>query len=139
MSQENVDLVRGGFDSFARGDLDRFFKFVDPEVEIVQPFELPGPRTYHGHKGLAEAFQSWAGEWDDFQAEVERIVDAGDRVVTLVHSRGRGRTSGVTVDQRVGYVLTIRDGKLTRWEAFLRFSEALEAVGLSEQDAHPDS
>jgi hypothetical protein len=36
------------------------------------------------------------------------------------------------VEQTFGYVLTVRNGKLVRWQAFNRFSEALEAVGLSE-------
>jgi ketosteroid isomerase-like protein len=134
-----VDLVRAGFDWYARGNLDQFFKFVDPHVEIVEPFGLPGARTYHGHEGLLEAFQSWAGQWDDFRAEPERIIDAGDRVVVLVHQFGRGKASGATVEQRLAYVCTIRDRKLIRWQAFSRFSEALEAVGLSEQDAHADS
>jgi ketosteroid isomerase-like protein len=139
MSQENVELVRRGFDWFARGDLDRFFKFVDPDVEIVEPFELPGARTYHGHEGLLDAFQTWAGQWDDFRAEPERIIDAGDHVVVLVHQFGRGKASGATVEQRVGYVCTLRDGMLVRWQGFSRFGEALEAVGLSEQDAPADS
>jgi ketosteroid isomerase-like protein len=30
-------------------------------------------------------------------------------------------------------------GKVTRWEEYLDRAEALEAVGLSEQDAHADS
>ena len=94
MSQENVELVHRGFNWLARGELDRFFQFVDPEVEIVQPFELPGARTYHGHEGLRDAVQSWAGQWDDFRAEPERIIDAGDRVVVLVHQLGRGKASG---------------------------------------------
>ena len=132
MSQENVELVRGGFDSFARGDLELFLEFTDPQVEIVEPFELPGQRTYRGHQGLLEAIQSWAGQWEDFRAEPERIIDAGDRVVVVVHQSGRGKTSGATVEQRIAYVFTIRDGKLSRWEVFLRVDEALEAVGLSE-------
>src|SRR4051794_3548972 len=100
MSQENVELVRGGFEAFARGDFGLFLEFTDPDIEIVQPLELPGPRTYHGHKGLLEAMQSWAGQWDDFRAEPERIIDAGDRVLVLVHLYGRGKASGATVDMR---------------------------------------
>jgi ketosteroid isomerase-like protein len=132
MSQENVEIVRRGFESFARGDLDSFLAFTDPEIEITEPSEVPGQRTYRGHQGLLDSMADWAGQWDEFHAEPVRMIDAGEQVVVQVHQRGRGKGSGVLVEQQFGYVLTIRDGKLIRWQAFNHFREALEAAGLSE-------
>jgi ketosteroid isomerase-like protein len=73
---------------------------------------------------------NWAGQWDDLNFELERIVGAGDRVVCLTHHRGRGKSSGVEL--RVAYVHTIRNGKGVRWEMFDTWEEALEAAGLRE-------
>ena len=39
----------------------------------------------------------------------------------------------------VWYLATLRSGLLVRFDAYLDRKEALEAVGLSEQDAHADS
>jgi hypothetical protein len=36
----------------------------------------------------------------------------------------------------VGHVLTLLDGKVIEWRAYLDRTQALEAVGLSEQDEH---
>jgi hypothetical protein len=40
---------------------------------------------------------------------------------------------------RFAQVWTLRDGKAIRMQMYASVAEALEAVGLSEQGAHPDS
>jgi hypothetical protein len=45
----------------------------------------------------------------------------------------------VEVSILAGTVWTVRDGKIARVTFYVHQSEALEAVGLSEQDAHADS
>ena len=52
------------------------------------------------------------------------------------HIHGRG--SGADVDTRLYMLFTMRAGKVARLESFGDEQEALEAVGLSEQDAHVD-
>ena len=55
-------------------------------------------------------------------------------------NRDRGLREGSTqeVEGRIAAVFTIRDGKVVRIDAYTTHGEALEAVGLSEQDAHAD-
>jgi hypothetical protein len=45
----------------------------------------------------------------------------------------------VETDARIAHVWTFRDEKAVRMHVFDERAEALEAVGLSEQDAHADS
>ena len=52
---------------------------------------------------------------------------------------GRGKASGVFTKWRYGAVWTLRDGKMISLISYTDPAEALEAVGLSEQDAHADS
>lgn len=133
MSQQNVDLVRAGYDAFACGDyafmLDRF----DPDIEVTEPAGFPDARTYHGPPGVLEAIANWAGGWQDFHQDVERIIDAGDQVVGLVRHHGRGKQSGAPVELRLGYLHTIKNGKIVRWEMFETWDEALEAAGLAHE------
>ena len=42
-------------------------------------------------------------------------------------------------ERREFHVWTLRDGAVVRFQWFYQRDEALEAVGLSEQDAHADS
>jgi ketosteroid isomerase-like protein len=78
--------------------------------------------------------------FDELHAHLEEVVDAGNAVVCKAHWVGRGTTSGMTIDVRQFDVFELRDGTIIR--AMLGHkskAEALEAVGLSEQDAHADS
>jgi ketosteroid isomerase-like protein len=82
---------------------------------------------------VLDALANWAGQWEDFHQDVERIIDAGDQVVGLVCHHGRGKQSGAPVELRLGYVHTIKDGKSVRWEMFGTWSEALKAAGLPHE------
>ena len=52
------------------------------------------------------------------------------------HLKGRG---GIETVVRAAFVWTIRNGATERVTMYQERQEALEAVGLSEQDAHADS
>jgi uncharacterized protein len=132
MSEKNVELMRALYDAFARDDMAFILEGCDPDIEIVEGTMMPGARTYQGHQGLLDAIDNWAGQWDDFSVELERITDAGDRVVSLTHHRGRGKVSGAPVELHVAYVHTIKGGKVIRWQIFATWGEALEAAGLRE-------
>jgi ketosteroid isomerase-like protein len=60
-------------------------------------------------------------------------------VVSLFVMRATGRGSGATVERKDAMISTFQGGKITRVEYFNDQSEALEAAGLSEQDAHAGS
>jgi ketosteroid isomerase-like protein len=64
-------------------------------------------------------------EWSEFR-------DLGDRVLAFGHLRARGHESGVEVDSPMGWVITVRRGKLIKAEGFLSRADALEAAGLRE-------
>jgi hypothetical protein len=62
-----------------------------------------------------------------------RAVDAGERVVTLLDLRMRGRSSGIEVALgKHAWVTTLRDGLMVRAKLHMSQAEAFEAVGLSE-------
>jgi ketosteroid isomerase-like protein len=68
----------------------------------------------------------------EMKSEVEEWIDAGERVIAMVHNYGRGRRSGVPVDNLEAHLWTVRDGLLLRLQIFATRAEALEAAGLRE-------
>jgi ketosteroid isomerase-like protein len=135
MSEENVEIVRAAFDAYLRGDMETLLGLMDPEIVVMQPPEVPdGSTPLHGHAGVMEAIAAWPEQWDDYRIEIAQIIDAGDRVAVRTHQRGRGKGSGVAVEAEIWFVAGLRAGKVAEWRMFGAESQALAAVGLSEQD-----
>ena len=146
MSQENVEVVRRAWETFTRGmdQNDPGVVFDEglfaPTATLTPVRELPGSRTYVGREGFLQMLQEWAGDFTDWHASSEKIIDAGDdRVLVVVRQSGRGKASGVLVENEFSAVYTVRDGRVVDQKHYLDPAEALEAAGLSEQDAHADS
>ena len=140
MSQENVKIVRRLQDAMNRRDWSTILELFDPNIEVDLSRNVFNPGIYRGHSGL----ERWAAVvedvWEDFQGVFEELIETGDKVVTATSLRGKGRKSGVEVEMRLFSIWTLRDSRVVRLAGGYRDrSEALEAVGLSEQDAHADS
>src|SRR4051794_12833253 len=139
MSQENVELVRRRFDAFNRGDLAAIIELTDPAA--VWWDRADDPTAGAPHRGRDACMQHLAELLQDveLEAEPQEFIDADDRVVVGVHLIGRGRTSGIAFEEHEFHVFTLRGGKVIETREYRERAEALEAVGLSEQDALADS
>ena len=141
MSQENVEIVRRMCEAFARGDWDEAFEPLDPHVEWDASTHYPWPDSekFKGLNGVRDFFCRFLGTWETYEAEFEEFIDADDSVVVILTERGTGKGSGVEVRRTFAHVWTLRDGKVVSFTAYLDRESALDAVGLSDQDAHADS
>jgi len=137
MSQENVEIVRKAVAAFNARDRKELLSLMDPEIEYQSPMEQ---RTYRGLDGMIQYRDDVDAVLDDFHTEDDRFLDVGeDRVLYLYRIVGRGAGSGVPVARQNAMLWQIKDGRLFRGRAYLDQRAALEAAGLSEQDAHADS
>jgi uncharacterized protein len=134
MSQENVNIVRRGFEVFNAGDLDRLVsEFFAPEVEYRTSAEDPDAATHRGQPAYRRYVEQWMDSFDGLRADVDECIDVGDdRVFTWVHWTGRGRTSGADADWHLAIIYTMKDPRIVSGEEYFDRAEALEAVGLSE-------
>ncbi len=80
----------------------------------------------------AEFQQTGEGAFEDFRAEPEEFLDAGEEVLVLVGMGGKGRESGLLIDQQIAHVWKIRDGQIVRVHAYQTWAEGLQAVGLEQ-------
>ena len=144
MSQENVEIVRAAFEEFTRGGWEPLFgTFWGPEIVWdMSPADIAGLGTYQGYDEVRSFFEDWFSTFpfDEWEQDVEDVIDCGDQVVVaLTRQRGRGSASRVSVELEYAQVVTLREGKIVRVVVYTDRERALEAVGLSEQDAHADS
>ena len=129
---ENVEIVRTGFSSLARGDFKSFFAVLDDGVEWVNPPYAVETGTRRGTAEFEEALDRMRASFGDIRLEVHEVFEAGETAV-IVTGRwtGEGTGSGVPLENHFASVLTLRGGKVIRYEWFRERAEALEAVGLS--------
>ncbi len=71
--------------------------------------------------------------------EAEQIEAVGDTILVHVVQHGKYRTSGVEGDNQYFMLFTFRGRRIVRIETVMEEAEALEALGLSEHEAHADS
>jgi uncharacterized protein len=129
------ELVESAFEAWNRGDIDAFAGHTAEDVAWLEVSGRPeggGDGERLGRGRLRESLKSLFDAWESYHLEAERIEDLGDRVVAIVRETARGRASGVEVDGRWGYVLTVKDGQIVRVEAYRDADRALEVTGLSE-------
>ena len=136
MSEENVELVRRCVMAIPRDmddDAEEMLSYIDPEGELHSAI-VGGAEgnVYRGHEGFRkwavdsfESFEEVNNEWSEFR-------DVDNRVLVLGHVRARGRGSGMELESPMGWVFTVRRGRVVKAEGFLSHDEALEAVGLRE-------
>jgi ketosteroid isomerase-like protein len=130
MSQANVEIVRRSFDAFIRGDFEEAMREFHPDIAYDLTHISPDGQLYEGHEGVRTGMRRWLGAWAEYRMEVDEYVDAGDSVVILFRESGRGKGSGVRIEQSVAGVWALRDGKVVRVTPFLDRSEARRAAGL---------
>ena len=133
LSEKNVEIVRKSFDAIGRGDVDALLDLYDPDIEF-EP--LTGTRVetggYRGHQGVRRYFEEASEVWDEVRPVAGEITTTGDQVVVFGHCSIRGKASEIETDSPCSWVITVRDGKITRHRVYRTTSEALEAAGLAE-------
>ena len=138
MSQENVELTYRAIDAFNRRDLDTSLALTDEDVEgIPRAARMEG--SYHGHEGVRRWWKDLLGAFPDFSIEVVEVRDVGDLTLAAGILRGHGAGSDTPTEATIWQVCSWRRGKCIWWRSFDTRDEALEAAGLSEQDAHAGS
>jgi ketosteroid isomerase-like protein len=132
VSEQNLDRVREGIKAMERGDLDAIVATADPNVEFVNPDDALEPGSRTGPEGLRAGLKGMLDAFEGLRIDVDRLVDIDEQVVVIGRFSGRGRGSGAGfTPQPFGLVLTMRGGKLTRYE-WMQPSQALEAAGLEK-------
>ena len=135
MSQGNVEIVQRAIDAFNRRDFGVLAELSHEELEFVSVLTAvdAAGSTYRGTNAWENYFAVMDQTWDEWRVENIELFDGGDdRVACVFQLVGKGKASGVPVEQMVGLAYRIREGKLWRMRSYREPAEALEAAGLQE-------
>jgi ketosteroid isomerase-like protein len=134
MSQENVEVARSIYAAWGRGDFGSA-EWAHPEIEFVVA-DGPAPGSWTGVAAMAAR---WRDDLSTF-AELRSVADEyraldDERVLVLVHFRGRGKASGLEVadiQMKGANLLHVRGGKVTRLVLYWDRENAFADPGLAE-------
>ena len=129
MSQENVELVRAGYEEFNRTG-HPVLRLFDPEIDWHTRVDLPDAGSRKGHEGILRLRAEWMEAFEDFHVELDELIDAGDCVIVVLRLCGRPRGGSQGLDVRETQVWKLSDGKAVEVRAYLTRAEAIEAVEL---------
>jgi ketosteroid isomerase-like protein len=133
MSQENIELLRRGFEH-----VEKTREFLP---ELAHPDFVWDTTTFRGGIQLAtcvgvDETNQWLAEWVEgfatWSIEILEVVDAGDQVITVMNQRARAMHGGPEVEMLLTQVWTFRDGLIARMEMYADRAEGFRAAGLSE-------
>jgi ketosteroid isomerase-like protein len=135
MSQPNVESMRGLLESYVHGDYGPAIEALDADVELwLDPQTFPESGPFRGREAVVTRLAEVVSSFDDYWASTEgaELIDAGDWVVMVNRTGGRGRASGAPVEQLWTVAYQLRDAKIVRIEYHPDKEEALKAIGAAE-------
>ena len=133
MPSTNLDLVRSIYAAWERGDYTSA-EWADPQIEFAFA-DGPEPGSWKGIGEMSRRYSEWLSGWKDFSAAPEEYIVVDDtRILVLVHNRGRGRTSGLALDERsVANFFEVGGGKVLRLVLYWDRNHALADLGLAAE------
>jgi ketosteroid isomerase-like protein len=129
----NLDLVRSIYADWERGDFSRN-DWADPGIEFAW-VDGPSPGRWKGLPGMAQANRDMLTAWEHYSVEADEFRELdGERVLVILHARGRGKTSGLELEAVAPEggvnVFRIHDGRVISIDAYFDRERALADLGL---------
>src|ERR1044071_2857723 len=132
MSEENVNVVKGMYEAFGRGDIATVIAALDPRGEWweAEDFIYAGGNPYVGPDAVLQGvFARIGGEWEGFAVSPKEVLDAGETVVGHGHYSGTYKKNGERVRAQFAHLFTFRDGKVVKFRQYTDTAQFQRAVG----------
>ena len=130
MSKANVARAREIFELFNSGEIDAWLDVLHPEIAWHTRVDEPDAGVYRGRDGLRSLIKLWLEQFEQLRCEGMEYIDAGDWVLVPCRLRGRGRGSGIEIDEP--YVFAHHfgpDGRSFECFEYRTVEEAHAAIG----------
>jgi ketosteroid isomerase-like protein len=123
--QASVDLVRGIVEALNRGDVEGMLARMHPDFEWTPLETSPVARVYRGHEQVRHYVEDWIGTFENLRLDLEEPMEVGDQVLVVVRGHGRGRGSGLELNNRFCQLWSFREGTAVGMEEYATRERAL--------------
>jgi hypothetical protein len=121
---DNEAVVRQGYESFLKGDIESLLGLLDPAIRWTVPRTVPQGGEFEGIEEMRTFFHGLGAAWRPLGLEIEALGAVGpDLVVGIVTISGT--LAGAEVSYGSVHVFTVAGGKITRFKEYIDLDGAL--------------
>ena len=131
MSQQNMEVIRGIYESLSRGDVTAVLGQMHQHIEWreAENFIYADRNPYRGPQAVLEGvFTRLGSEWSDFKVMPEEWLDAGNHIVVLGTYSGKHKESGREVRAQFAHVWGVTHGRAVRFQQYTDTKQFADAV-----------
>ena len=137
-SHETVDWVKQGYEFWNCGTPDLMLDLYAEDGELDLSAVFTDMSVYRGRDAMRRQLDALWEAWEGVRMDPLAVFDVGGgRFVVDLRWWGRGKRSGVEVDQRAAFLYTFRaaDSKIVRGQLFPSVEAAMDFATRSGQVA----
>jgi ketosteroid isomerase-like protein len=125
----NIEVTQNLFSAFGAGDIPAILELLNDDIviEFYGPDVIPYAGMYHGKAQAREFFATVLSSVDINQFDAEEIIADGDKVIVTGHLNLNAKRTGRTIDSDFVHVITLANGKWTRFRDFMNTAVAVQA------------
>jgi len=131
MSQENMTVIRGMYESFSKGDVTSVLGQMHQHIDWreAENFIYADRNPYRGPQAVLEGvFMRLASEWADFKVMPEEWLDAGNHIVVLGTYSGRHKESSREVRAQFAHIWGVTHGRVVRFQQYTDTKQFADAI-----------
>jgi ketosteroid isomerase-like protein len=134
----NVQIMKGGYEAFGRGDVPSVLAIFDPNIEWREaegnPYKPDGKPWIGVDAVVQNLFMRLGSEWDDFTVTPVAFHDAGDTVVAECRYTGVHKGTGKSIAAQACHVWKFSDGKVTSFQQYVDTGQMQDAMGTHDAE-----
>lgn len=125
----NIEVVRQMYAAFDRRDMFAVLDMLSPDIEWGEPENPYNPAggTRRGHQGFLEWIAIGRRTEDILVLEARKMLVDGDSVAVVGYMKCRAKATGKVYESDFVHLVTVRGGKVTKFQEFFDTYAAGEA------------
>ena len=120
--QENLQIVQEGYAAFGRGDIAALLETYADNIDWAMPGPpdlIPYAGQRRGREQVAQFYSTFPATEEVEQMDLQDFISQGDKVLVFGHYRGRVKSTGRSYTKDFIHVVTMRDGKVTKFREYV--------------------
>lgn len=125
----NIETTENLFTAFGAADVPGMLEFVNDDIviEFYGPDVIPYAGFYRGREAARRFFETVLLSVQINQFEPQEMLADADKVIVTGHLNLTTKTTGRMIDSDFAQVITLKDGKWSRFRDFMDTANAVAA------------